>query len=102
MSDKLKIFYTNCDCLTKSKLNELEVKLGQMKPDIICLTEVLPKNKLLNYNQDMYGLNGYRLIESVLVKRGICLYAKINIKHKVKEDMSEFNEYIICELYKQL
>ena len=42
----LKVFYTNCDCLTQIKLSELQCFIRTNSPDVIALTESLPKNPL--------------------------------------------------------
>ena len=39
----LKVFYTNCDSLSQTKIVELESYARTNSPDIIALTEVLPK-----------------------------------------------------------
>ena len=57
-----KIFYTNCDCLTKEKFNDLELLNQLIKPVIICLTEVLPKCFLLSYTEDMFSITRYNRI----------------------------------------
>ena len=78
-----KVFYTNCDCLTKSKINDLECSNQLINPSIICLTEVLPKNRKLEYNQEMYNLTVYVIVDSLLKGRGICLYCKPEFKYNV-------------------
>ena len=49
--NELKLFCTNCDGLTKSKINDLECSNKRINPSIISLTEVLPKNRKLEYNK---------------------------------------------------
>lgn len=63
--------YTNCDVLTKSKINELQVLTDIYKPSIICLTEVLPKNTLIAYSAGMYSLNGYVLVSAKWVRSSL-------------------------------
>ena len=98
MTNKLKIYYTNCDCFTKSKINDLEVINKSTKPDIICLTEVLPKRSLLTYTAEMYNLDGYLMVTSCLKARGICLYCNPRLKYNVI-DMPEFDEAVGCEFF---
>ncbi len=95
--NKLKVFYTNCDCLTKSKLNELELLMLKLKPDIVCLTEVLPKNKILHYSEGMYSIVGYTMVTSNLDGRGICVYCKPDMKFRIIDNPTGFNEVVICE-----
>ena len=98
MTNKFKIYYTNCDCFTKSKINDLEVMNKLTKPNIICLTEVLPKNSILTYTEEMYTLHGYTLVKSHLKGRGICLYCNPSLKYNVI-DIPEFDEAVGCEFF---
>ena len=93
--------YTNCDCLTKSKINDLECSNKLNNPSIICLTEVLPKNRKLDYNKEMYNLTGYVILYSLLKGRGICLYCKPEFKYNVIKNISEFEEAVACEFIGQ-
>ena len=45
----------------------------------------------------MYNIEGYTTIASSLVKRGICLYCKPDIKYNILTDNSDFDEYLLCE-----
>ena len=83
VKNKFKVFYTNCDCLTKSKSNNLECSNKLINPSSIGLTEVLPKNRKLEYNNEMYNLTGYVIVESLFMGRGICLYCKPELKYDV-------------------
>ena len=62
--NEFKVLYTNCDCLTKSKINNLECSNKLINPNIICLTEVLPRNRKLEYNKNMYNLTDYVIVLS--------------------------------------
>ena len=95
--NEFKVFYTNCDCLTKSKINDLECSTKLINLSIICLTEVLPKNIKLEYNKEMYNLTGYVIVDSLLKGRGICLYCKPEFKYNVIKNISEFEEAVACE-----
>ena len=68
------VFYTNCDCLTKSKIKDLECSNKLINPSIICLTEGLPTNKKLEYNKEMYNLTGYVIVYSAQGKRYILIF----------------------------
>ena len=95
IGSKFKMYYTNCDVLTKTKLNELEVYSQLYSPDIICLTEVLPKNSIIVYCADMYFLKGYVLVSSSLSLRGICIFAKPELKVVSLDTISVFKEYLV-------
>ena len=95
---KLTIFYTNIDVLTKSKLNLLEVRISLMSPDIICITEILPKNTKSKYSIDTYQLKGYNIITYNFQKRGICIYAKPNLNISVLEFVYDFEECVWCKI----
>ena len=45
INTKLSCFYANVDILTKSKVLEIENLIQDQKPDIICITEFLPKSQ---------------------------------------------------------
>ena len=40
-------FYTNCDCLTQTKLSELQCFIRTNSPDVVALTEIRPKTPYL-------------------------------------------------------
>ena len=96
---KLTIFYTNIDVLTKSKLNLLEVRISLMSLDIICITEILPKNTKSKYSIDTYQqLKGYNIITYNFQKRGICIYPKPNLNISVLEFVYDFEECVWCKI----
>ena len=99
LTHKFTLYYTNCDVLTKTKVNELEVYSQLYSPDIICLTEVLPKNSIIVYCDDMYFLRGYVLVSSSLSlkARGICIFAKSELKVVTLDAISIFREYVFCK-----
>ena len=74
------MFYTNCDCLSQTKRVELESYIQTNSPDIIALTEVLPKNNLFHVNEVLFALKGYSCFSANLNKgRGVLLYVKNSI-----------------------
>jgi len=79
-------------------LNELQVYVTLYAPDVICLTEVLPKHSLFEYCTDMYYLDGYKLILSELKGRGICIFSKPGIRIVTTDRIIDFKEYILCKL----
>ena len=101
VKNDFKLFYTNWDCLTKSKVNDLECINKLINPSIICRTEVLPKNRKLEYNKEMYNLTGYVIVDSLLKGRGICLYCKPEFKYNGIKNISEFKKDVACEFIRQ-
>ena len=75
----------------------MECIIKILKPNIICLTEVLPKNTILEHNSQMYTLDGYTMVDSNLKGRGICLYCKPEVKYQIIDNIPEFNEVVACE-----
>ena len=51
----LNILYTNCDCLTQTKLSELHCYIESYSPDIIALSEVLPKSSTFETSTEPIG-----------------------------------------------
>ena len=47
---------------------------------LICLTEVLPKNSIMTQSDSMFYIDNYRIISSILKKKGITVYAKDSLK----------------------
>ena len=50
--------YSNVDQLTSSKKSELEAEIHIVKPDIICLTELNPKNTIFEIREEHYRIDG--------------------------------------------
>ena len=48
---KLKLLYTNCDSYP-NKEKEMKIRIGEDNPDIIMLTEVLPKKSMTSLSID--------------------------------------------------
>ena len=59
-ASNLKCLYTNCDTVT-NKLDELEASIDMNDPDIIVLTEVLPKNNRYTLQKSELETKGYTL-----------------------------------------
>ena len=73
------MLYTNSDNSLKSKSDELKSEVTINEPDIICITEVKPKNGDPTEEQ-ILELDGYHLFVNHAYKdddtRGVCLYIK--------------------------
>jgi len=79
-------------------LNDLQVYVNTYKPDIVCLTEILPKHSLFDYSESMYYLNGYVVTASLLKGRGICMFCKPDLQVINLENNVIFDEYIFCKI----
>ena len=97
----IKRFYTNCDCLTQTKLSELHCFIKTNSPDVIALTEILPKSSLYETSADSFIIQGYTMFSSNMKSgRGTCIlvYIKESLgatDYKVNEP---FQEHIWCKL----
>ena len=97
----LKCWYTNADSLI-NKIDELKGRIKVFSPDIICVTEVFPKNCVYGISMSEIYIEGYDCFCSEFNHhdRGVCIYIRDNLNsHKL--DLSrnnQFNEYIFCSL----
>ena len=89
--------YTNADTLT-NKLEELSIRVADTKPDIICVTEVYPKNKKSETQEIELELSGYTMFHTDSPKRGVIMYlANHLIGYQIKLE-SEFEENVVCKV----
>ena len=80
-ASNLKCLYTNCDTVT-NKLDELEASIDMNDPDIIVLTEVLPKNNRYTLQKSELETKGYTLFINNFETfgiRGVAIYIKKGI-----------------------
>ena len=95
----MKVFYTNCDCLTQTKLSELQCYIRTNSPDVIALTEILPKNYLFETSANSYIIQGYTMFSSNMMRgRGILLYIKESLGATDYQVNEPFQEHIWCKL----
>ena len=66
----LKFLYTNCDTVT-NKLDELEASIDMNDPDIVVLTEILPKNNRYMLQTSELEIKGYSLFTNNYELKGI-------------------------------
>ena len=93
------MIYTNCDCLTQTKKVELENYVQLNYPDIIALSEVLPKNSIFDVNNEVFALQGYSLVCSDLTQgRGVILYIKDSIPAIDIDQDRNFQESTWCKI----
>ena len=88
---QLAFMYTNADQL-KNKMDELELRTSELKPDIIAITEVKPKRPNCLINIAEYSLSGYNITAH---NRGIIIYTKNTLLATEIEFKSTFSEYIL-------
>ena len=98
--NNLSVLYTNADVLS-NKLDELYSLVNLQKPDIVIMTEVLPKH-CLNPEAHFFQLSGYNVVYNKHSKRGICINSSSSSKLKYAEvDASftlELSEVISVEI----
>ena len=83
------ICYTNTDGLL-NKLDELKLIVDEKNPDIIAITEVMPKNKeILTVNE--ISIPGYDNFTNKNPKRGVIIYAKSQLNAVECLDLNENN-----------
>ena len=81
--------------ITQSNLSELKnyVEQQQLQPDLIALTEMLPKHKIFEPRSEVYNIPGYDICISELKSgRGILVHTKKNLSISKIDIDSEFSE----------
>ena len=89
---KVKFWYTNADSVS-NKIHEIQTIAETEKPNIMAITETLPKtNRTLDKitNHDIAGYTGYHSN----VNRGVSIYVHSNLKSEKIDINSGFEEYI--------
>lgn len=72
--------YTNADSLM-NKREELIARIAEHSPDIIFITEVLPKNSNGQIESSELSIRGYDLFTNIeKCKRGVCIYSLTELK----------------------
>ena len=99
----LTVFYTNADNLI-NKRNELYHSLTSVKPEIICITEILPKNALLPVDDCELQIQGFDCFTNnnkSMCHIGVLIYTKKCLK-AVAVNFSEldYQEYVYFKLSK--
>ena len=86
-SNKLKVFYTNADSLF-NKFDELKARLSCEQYDVICITEVKPKNSRYLINISEIQLEGYNIFNNVNpTGRGVIIYVNNLLKATIIDDI---------------
>ena len=78
--NSLKVLYTNADGFTISKQTELKCYIQEFEPDIIAITEILPKHTVFYLDASHYIIDGYNMFYSDLTQgRGCVCYSNSSI-----------------------
>ena len=88
--------YTNADGVL-NKREELQTLLQEFNPDIIAVTELIPKN-LQNFELVEYQIPGYTLFVNSKPERGTALYLKYSLNANECTDLNkhDFQESVWC------
>lgn len=87
----LKVFYTNADCLSLAKKDELEIYVRENSPDIIGITEVLPKRSAFSNQEVNYQLENYDMFLNQLTEgRGVIIYVKSHLNAELVKIETDF------------
>ena len=97
----LTVFYTNADNLI-NKRKELYHSITSVKLEIICITEILPKNVLLPVDDCKLQIQGFDCFTNnnkSMCHTGVSIYTKKCLK-AVAVNFSEldYQEYVYCKL----
>ena len=96
----------NSDQLS-NKLTELKFRANILKADIICTSEVIPKNQKGHLHSEIFEIPGYEMVHNLQKYgktpniRGCITYVRKGIKFKpieIKVDGEEFEEAIFIEI----
>ena len=93
----LKIWYTNADTLTASKIHELESRKQNEHPNIIIVTEAYPKNSSYDIADNFLHVNGYDLIRTDS-GRGIVVYTAHHLLANKLDPKTNFDESLWCNI----
>ena len=99
---KLNCMYSNVDSLL-NKRSELLSLISEKEPDIICLTEILPKNIRHSIQESELAIDGFNCFTNINTCnniRGIAMYIRsdINVVQIELNDVNDVNEAICCEI----
>ena len=96
---KLTTLYTNIDNSLLSKIDELKLRISLENPDIICLSEIKPKNGQIP-SKEVLELDGYDLQLNpsyhLSTNRGVCIYTKhtLNAIPEINECTTSFDDSV--------
>lgn len=97
--NKINVMFSNVDIFTSDKVNELKARIGDMsvKPHVISMLEVKPKNYRYERSMVEFNITGYELfgknVSEESCGRGMLMYVKHGVSYSVEEG-DDFCEYI--------
>ena len=89
----MKILYTNADCFNVTKQTELKCYIEDKSPDIIAITEILPKNTNFDIDNSHYEIEGYTMFNSDLTTGCGCV---LYVKSEIPATFTKFNDFQEC------
>ena len=97
------ILFTNADHLNKEKMSELRQQINTMKPQVVAISEMKPKNNSKKLTAQDYAIPGYTLHPRNLEEdkgRGIAIYTHNAIDKSVHQIQleSRFEEACLLEI----
>ena len=100
-SEGISVMYTNADSLL-GKRDLLQLQISETRPDIICITEALPKNRRgahIDITRE-YSIEGYNMYTGSQEKRGVLIYVTKEIHSSRESDLSEmdYEEHVWCTI----
>jgi hypothetical protein len=99
-TSKLNILYTNSDSLL-NKRHELDLVIDKTKPDVICLTETLPKNTKYAVLNSELSIKNFHLFSNLGNKnchRGVAIYINNTYNATQIFNNSPAKEIVSCEI----
>ena len=89
------MFYTNADCLSQSKKDELELYIKHNSPDILGITETFPKRSYFKNQELFYHIENYDMFLSDINEgRGVAIYIKKSLNAVALTVEPSFNESV--------
>ena len=98
--NSLMCYYTNTDSLL-NKRHELKVIISTHKPDVLMITETLPKNASTPPDKAEFAIDNYELYynhEDSNCHRGVCIYVHQSLKSKRILQCESCPESVWCEI----
>jgi endonuclease/exonuclease/phosphatase family metal-dependent hydrolase len=90
--------YTNIDSLSNKK-DELLLRVDDLDPEIIAITEILPKNQESKLSSAELNISGYDIFVNERQFRGVALYLKSTLNANECTELTDksFDESVWCE-----
>ena len=98
--ESINVLFTNADQLTTSKMAELRTRIQQVKPMIVAICEVKPKNSRERHDYNIPGFTLHPVNLDSSAGRGIAVYTHSSLDQsiiQIKPDLS-FEEACLLEI----